>query len=127
MTSPQWARLDQPGADLLRRGAWYPVVRHAPSGELVLLVDRREVSIAAGLVRLRDKAPSCWSVVRRVGVLRPAWGGTPVTPLYAVCPRCRERQDFTERPETLRCSRCGNTAPVDWSEMCQEDGKTAGE
>lgn len=118
MTSPQWARMDQPGADLLRRGAWYPVVRHDPPGGLVLLVDRKEVPVTVGQVRLRDEAPSHWSVVRRVGVLRPTWGGTPVTPLYAVCPHCRERQDFTERPGELLCSRCGNTAPVDWSEVC---------
>lgn len=118
MTSPQWARLDQPGADLLRRGAWYPVVRHGPSGELVLLVDRRELPVAASFLRLRDEAPTEWSVVRRVGLLNLTWGGTPISPLYAVCPHCRERQDFTERPETLLCSRCGNTAPVDWSEVC---------
>ena len=118
MTSPQWARLDKSGADLLRRGAWYPVVREAAPGELVLQVDRQEVTVASDLVRLRSDPPSHWAVVRRAGVMRPTWGGAPVSPTYAVCPHCNERQDFAQRPEELECGRCGQTAPVDWSEVC---------
>src|SRR2546426_8493891 len=36
-----WARVGKPGAHLLRRGAWYPVVRVSSSHIVVLDVNRR--------------------------------------------------------------------------------------
>jgi len=88
-----WARVGRPGAHLLRRGAWYPVVRISSSHIVVLDVNRRNVPVDRRFLEIRYHPPERWSVVRceareiqRVGRLFPL--------TYAVCPACRHRQGF---------------------------------
>src|SRR5438034_7395123 len=83
-----WARVGRPGAHLLRRGAWYPVVRISSSHIVVLDVNRRNVPVDRRFLEIRYHPPERWSVVRcepreiqRVGRLFPL--------TCAVCPACR--------------------------------------
>jgi translation initiation factor 2 beta subunit (eIF-2beta)/eIF-5 len=80
----------------------------------------RRVRVSLADVRLRREPPERWSVVVRTGVLRPTLGGQgkEVLTHYVVCPHCQERQDYTGKPVTLACARCGATSAVDWSETC---------
>jgi hypothetical protein len=115
-----WARCLDNVADVLRRGAWYPIVDEA-GDKVVLEVRKKPVRISRIDVAVRDTPPDQWSVVVRTGLLRPTLGsreGEEVTTTYAVCPNCHERQDFGGRPATLRCTRCKKEAKVDWSETC---------
>ena len=71
-----WARITDSVADILRRGAWYPVVDETPDGHVV--VDVREgvqVRLKREDVTVRSEPPTTWSVVVRTGVLRPTLGG----------------------------------------------------
>ena len=115
-----WARCLDNVADILRRGAWYPIVDEA-GDKVVLEVRKKKVRVSRIDVAVRDTPPDRWSVVVRTGVLRPTLGGREgeeVTTTYAVCPQCQERQDFTGKPATLTCTRCKREAQVDWSETC---------
>ncbi|MGH7644079.1 MAG: hypothetical protein ACREMR_00700 [Gemmatimonadales bacterium] len=113
-----WARCSDTVADVLRRGAWYPIVEET-SEHVVVEVRRRPVYLSRDDVAVRRAPPDHWSVVVRTGVLRPTLGGAgAVTTRYAVCPRCHHRQDVEGAPAALRCDRCRETAPVDWSETC---------
>ena len=104
-----WARCADNVADVLRRGAWYPVE-----------VRRQRIRLSRADVTFRTEPPDHWSVVVRTGVLRPTLGqkGMEVVTTYAVCPLCHYRQDFAGKPTSLRCVRCGATSPVDWTETC---------
>jgi hypothetical protein len=114
-----WARCLDNVADILRRGAWYPIIEETPDGKVVLEVRQRPVRLSRVDVRVRDQPPDRWSVVVRTGVLRPTLGGGhDVVTTYAVCPACHERQDFSGRPVTLKCTRCARVSEVDWSETC---------
>ena len=115
-----WARCLDNVADVLRRGAWYPILDES-GDKVVLEVRKKQVRISRIDVDVRDTPPDRWSVVVRTGVLRPTLGsreGEGVTTTYAVCPHCHERQDFTGNPATLNCTRCKQEAKVDWSETC---------
>jgi len=120
-SSPRgWARCLDNVADVLRRGAWYPILDES-GDKVVLEVRKKQVRISRIDVDVRDTPPDLWSVVVRTGVLRPTLGGREgegLTTTYAVCPHCQERQDFTGRPATLKCTRCKREAKVDWSETC---------
>lgn len=120
-SSPRgWARCLDNVADVLRRGAWYPILDES-GDKVVLEVRKKQVRISRIDVDVRDTPPDLWSVVVRTGVLRPTLGGREgegLTTTYAVCPHCHERQDFTGRPATLKCTRCKREAKVDWSETC---------
>src|SRR2546422_7354048 len=70
-----WARCLDNVADILRRGAWYPVVEETGDGHLVVSVRDERVRLSRHDVRVRPDAPTHWSVVVRTGVLRPALGG----------------------------------------------------
>jgi hypothetical protein len=115
-----WARCTDSVADVLRRGAWYPVVDEPAAGQLVVEVRGQRVQLRAADVRVRREPPAHWSIVLRTGVLRPTLGGQgrEVVNTYAVCPHCHHREDFSGRPATLTCGGCGATAAVDWSETC---------
>ena len=115
-----WARCLDNVADILRGGAWYPVVEETGDGHLVVSVRDERVRLSRHDVRVRPDAPTHWSVVVRTGVLRPTLGGRgmEVVTTYAVCPHCHERQDFSGKPDTMICRRCGRTSSVDWSETC---------
>jgi hypothetical protein len=115
-----WARCSDNVADVLRRGAWYPVVEESSDGHVVVEVRRQRIRLNRADVTVRTEPPDHWSVVVRTGVLRPTLGGKgmEVVTTYAVCPLCHYRQDFAGKPGTLRCVRCGATSPVDWTETC---------
>lgn len=120
MVNRGWARCLDSVADILRRGAWYRIIEETPDEHFVVEVGTRPVRVSRHDVRVRLSPPDSWSVVVRTGVLRPTLGGsrTSLHTTYAVCPGCRERQEFTGRPESMKCLRCGATAPVDWTETC---------
>ncbi|HEV8265062.1 MAG TPA: hypothetical protein VGQ06_08930 [Gemmatimonadales bacterium] len=114
-----WARCQDNVADILRRGAWYPILEETPDGKVVLEVGQRPVRLSLVDVKVRVVPPDRWSVVLRTGVLRPTLGGGhDVVTTYAVCPACHERQDFAGTPVTLKCTRCTRVSEVDWSETC---------
>lgn len=120
MSALGWARCLDSVADVLRRGAWYPIVDQTPDDHVVVEVRSRRVRISRNDVRVRGDAPDQWSVVVRTGLLRPTLGKsrTSLHTTYAVCPRCHDRQEFKGTPDVLDCARCGLSAPVDWSETC---------
>jgi hypothetical protein len=115
-----WARCGDNVADILRRGAWYPIVEESADGHVVVEVRRERVHLSRADVTIRTDPPDHWSIVARTGVLRPTLGGrgSQVVTTYAVCPLCHYRQDFAGKPQTLKCVRCGADSPVDWSETC---------
>ena len=111
-----WARVGRPGAHLLRRGAWYPVVRISSSHIVVLDVNRRNVPVDRRFLEIRYHPPERWSVVRcepreiqRVGRLFPL--------TYAVCPACRHRQGLESDVKELICERCKKVGALAWDEM----------
>lgn len=120
MPNRGWARCTDSVADVLRRGAWYPIVEETTDGHIVVQVRAKRVRLTLADVRVRDDAPTDWSVVVRTGVLRPTLGGkgSDVVTTYGVCAKCQERQEFEGKPLTLKCTRCGHSAAVDWSEIC---------
>lgn len=120
MASLGWARCADSVADVLRRGAWYPIVEQSPDGHVVVAVRGRSVRLSRDHVKVRQDHPERWSIVFRAGVLRPTLDGRgrEVVNTYAVCPQCHERQDFAGKPATIRCARCGAASEVDWSETC---------
>jgi hypothetical protein len=120
MSTLGWARSAPGTADVLRRGAWYPITAAPTDGTLEVDVGGRRVRVSVADVRLRSDRPERWSVVVRTGVLRPTLGaqGKELVTQYAVCPHCRQRQDYAGKPATLTCVQCGATSPVDWSETC---------
>ncbi len=120
MATLGWARCTENVADILRRGAWYPIIEESADGHVVVAVRGTTIRLKAADVRVRRQPPDRWSIVVRSGVLRPALGGQgrEVVNTYAVCPHCHQREDFERKPASVTCSRCGATAPVDWSETC---------
>ncbi len=115
-----WARCTDNVADVLRRGAWYPIVEESADGHVVVEVRGKRVRLSVADISLRREQPRHWSIVVRTGVLRPTLGGQgkEVVNTYAVCPQCHHRQDFDGKPATMVCARCGLVVPVDWSETC---------
>jgi hypothetical protein len=116
-----WARCLDNVADVLRRGAWYPIIEETTDGKVVIEVRKRPVRVSRVDVAVRKVAPDRWSIVVRTGVLRPTLGGREgmdTTTTYAVCPHCQERQDFKGKPDFLKCGRCKRESKVDWSETC---------
>src|SRR5438445_189981 len=69
-----WARCLDNVADVLRRGAWYPIVE-ATADKVVIEVRQRPVRLSRIDVSVRDTPPDHWSIVVRTGVLRPTLGG----------------------------------------------------
>lgn len=108
-----WATGAPGQADVLRRGAWYPVVEQDAT-EVVLEVDQTQLRVARKEVRFRADRPTEWCVVNRTGVMRPTLAGPKLVTTYAVCPDCTCRQEFEGHPETLMCVRCRRAAKVDW-------------
>jgi hypothetical protein len=116
-----WARITDSVADVLRRGAWYPIVEETSDGDVVLDVSSRKIRLSRQDVHVRNERPERWSVVVRTGVLRPTLGGgrgSALVSTYGVCAYCNERQEFTGKPTELTCQKCGQSAPVDWTETC---------
>jgi hypothetical protein len=110
-----WAQAAPGAADLLRRGAWYPIVKEEEGDKVVLEVDQQPVRVSRADLRIRPERPDTWSVVVRTGVMRPTLSGAKLVTTYAVCPDCHARQEFEGHPDTLMCVRCRRAAKVDWS------------
>jgi hypothetical protein len=111
-----WARVGKRGAHLLRRGAWYPVVRVSSSQIVVLDVNRRNVPVDRRFLEIRYHPPERWSLVRcEPRELQRLGRNFPLT--YAVCPSCRHRQAFDGDARDLTCDRCHHTAPMAWDEL----------
>jgi hypothetical protein len=111
-----WARVGKTGAHLLRRGAWYPVVRISSSHIVVLDVNRRNVPVDRRFLEIRYHAPERWSVVRcEPREMQRLKRDFPLT--YAVCPRCRHRQAFEGDSKELTCDRCHATGALAWDDM----------
>ena len=120
MSSLGWARSLSSAADLLRRGAWYPILEKAEDGHVVVVeVDKKPVRVSRIDIKVRETAPDSWCVVKRTGVMRPTWGGQKILTEYAVCPHCRERQELDGTPDKMACQRCRQTSPVDWAEVAE--------
>jgi len=122
MASRRWARITDSVADILRRGAWYPILEETADGHVVVDVrSQGRVRLSRSDVTIRQQPPDQWSVVTRTGVLRPTLGGqqgNDVVTTYGVCPHCLERQEFSGKPARLKCSRCGQESAVEWAETC---------
>lgn len=109
-----WATGATGHADILRRGAWYPVLEE--SGDVVVLeVDGQPLRVSRAEIRFRLDRPTMWSVVVRTGVMRPTLAGPKLVTSYAVCPDCTARQEFDGEPESMMCARCRRAAKVDWT------------
>src|SRR2546422_10875076 len=95
-----WARCADNVADVLRRGAWYPVVEESGDGHVVVEVRRERVRLNRADVTVRTEPPEHWGVVVRTGGVRPTPGGEGVggVTTYALCPLCHYRPDFARKP-----------------------------
>lgn len=102
-------------ADVLRRGAWYPILEEVDDGTVLIEVDRLPLRFRRQELRIRSDRPDTWSIVVRTGVMRPTLSGPKLVTTYAVCPDCTGRQEFEGEPETMMCLRCRRAAKVDWS------------
>jgi hypothetical protein len=110
-----WATGAPGTGDILRRGAWYPILEDA-GDEVILEVDTHPLRLPRKKVIIRDQQPDQWSIVVRTGVMRPTLAGAKAAATtYAVCPDCTARQEFEGRPESLMCTRCRRAAKIDWS------------
>ena len=70
-----WARCLDNVADVLRRGAWYPIVDETDDGKVVIEVRKKPVRVSRIDVAVRETPPDHWSIVVRTGVLQWSGGG----------------------------------------------------
>src|SRR2546429_7837837 len=70
-----WARCADNVADILRRGAWYPIVEESPDGHVVVEVRQQRVRLPRADVTVRAEPPDPRSVLAPPGVPRPTPGG----------------------------------------------------
>src|SRR5438552_18158375 len=91
-----WARCADNVADVLRRGAWYPVVEESSDGHVVVEVRRQRIRLSRADVTFRTEPPDHPSVVVRAGVVRPPLGdqGREVGTTYAGCLLCHYRAGY---------------------------------
>src|SRR3990170_4752772 len=61
-----WARCTNDVADVLRRGAWYPIVEEGDDDQVVLDVRGRSVRFSRADLTLRSAPPDTWSIVVRM-------------------------------------------------------------
>src|SRR2546430_17506327 len=101
-----WARCADNVADILRRGAWYPIVEESPDGHVVVEVRQQRVRLARADVTVRAEPPDHWSVLARTGGLRPTPGGGGggggrggLTP-HSVCPLWHYLPEFAGKHAT---------------------------
>src|SRR5438876_10404430 len=64
MSELQWARLAEDANYGVRRGAWYRVAE-LTSSDAVVDVNRKQVALPRGSVKLRTAPPKAWSIVPR--------------------------------------------------------------
>ncbi len=109
----QWARIRARPFSPLRRGAWYRVVESTPT-EVILIVNRRPLSVPKAFVQVLPIRPRMWSVVPRPrGSVSPpqGWGVR-----YGVCPHCAARAPLSDRATSLRCPACQMAFVIGWSD-----------
>jgi hypothetical protein len=97
----------------VRRGAWYRVA-DLTSVEARLDVNREQILVPRGSLKIVSAPPQYWTVVARPSDARslPAqWGDK-----YAVCPGCRNRMALKGAPHTMRCARCECIFRVGWED-----------
>ena len=120
MMSQIWARVRKEGAHILRRGAWYNVLREPKNGIVLLEINKQIVPMNEQFVTLSRQRPAKWSVVARetadYGARRASMTGR-LEPTYAVCPHCRTRTNVDHSMTETACPKCGNTYEVDWGEL----------
>ncbi|HUL02087.1 MAG TPA: hypothetical protein VLV16_02520 [Gemmatimonadales bacterium] len=110
--APRWAQIRGDVNYSVRRGAWYSVLRITPDAA-VLEVGQRSVSVPRAVVEVTFVRPREFSVVPRpydAVDLPISWGAR-----YAVCPSCKERLQLRREQNTMQCTRCGESAGVNWS------------
>ena len=116
-----WARVLAQGAHILRRGAWYNVIREPKNGIVLLEVNKHIVPMNEQFVSLKREKPSKWSVVSRdpmdYATRRASMARFPYA-TYAVCPRCRTRATIDRAATDHTCAHCGDTYEVDWGDPC---------
>src|SRR2546423_11950345 len=103
-SSRGWARCLDNVADVLRRGAWYPIVDETDDGKVVIEVRKKPVRVSRIDLAVRESPPDRWSIVVRTGLLRPtlaAREGGEIPLPYPVCPPCHERQNSMAKPAPL--------------------------
>ncbi len=115
-----WARVRPPGAYMLRRGAWYPVVIDNRYQLVVLGVAQRNVAVPRDRLQIRQHLPSNFSVVIRAPDDHNPAKGTlaDLGPTYAVCPSSRSRVRLEGRPDHVECPFCGHRESVAWDDIC---------
>jgi hypothetical protein len=98
-----WARSrgERSEKEGLRRGAWYRVVEDTGKPWVVLDVAHVEVRVPKEDVEMKREAPRAWSVVDEP---------------HLVCPGCHQRRHVLGKPKDVKCSECGNSYAVDWSD-----------
>jgi len=103
MTDLGWARSRGGRAEKegLRRGAWYRVVEDSGKPWVVLDVHHVEVRVPKDDVEVHPSRPKVWSVVHEP---------------HLVCPGCHQRRHVAGQPKEVKCSECGNTYAVEWSD-----------
>src|SRR5438094_185133 len=100
MSELQWARLAEDANYGVRRGAWYRVAE-LTSSDAVVDVNRKQVALPRGSVKLRTAPPKAWSIVPRTRDARRL----PET-----------RAALAGNPQVLRCARCNGIFRVAWEE-----------
>ena len=116
-----WARVREQGAHILRRGAWYNVLREPKDGLVLLEVNKNIVPMNVQFVVISHEKPNKWSVVSRNPMdygARRASMERRLDATYVVCPHCRARTDV--QPSTVEqvCPSCAGTYEVDWGDPC---------
>ena len=113
MQAFQWARLKENVPSLLRRGAWYRILK-LTSAEATLDVNGKPVALLRGELQLSPTHSRRWTVVpapHNAPRFPPTWGAK-----YVVCPNCRDRSRLEGQPATMRCRRCNGLFEVAWNE-----------
>ena len=121
MTEPLgWARVRPPGAYMLRRGAWYPVVNDKAKSLVFLDVGRRNVAVPRTMLQIRRHLPDRFSLVVREPSESNPKRDTPedMGTTYAVCPSSRSRIPISGHPDWLECPVCGYRYEVGWDDEC---------
>lgn len=117
--APRWGRLKAEARLPLRRGAWYRITA-VTSGEVVVEVNRRTLSVPRPFVELADTPPRRWTVVERpASAVRvpESWGDR-----YLVCPGCRHSSPLRGWPQSMRCLRCYGLLPIACDEHYRSEG-----
>ena len=113
-----WPSVRPPHSRNLRAGAWYAVVKNERPDRVTLMLYGSEVDVPRRVLELRDRRPTRFSVVHRVGYRRDP--GRPsqhhLGKWYAVCPMCSWRFGLVGEPDRRECPNCGHEGEVAWWE-----------